>query len=82
MMWTGWAELTGVWLIVGACFVPIAFFVGHLNVTREISEADKAVWRRFLWYPGWDFWSAICRYLMATSLPGATHRRQAERNAQ
>jgi hypothetical protein len=77
---SGWSELAGLCLVAGACLVPVAFFVGHLNVTREISEEEKAVWRHFDFYPpSWDFWRAIYRYLTAYSLQGATNRRRIER---
>ena len=76
---TGWSELAGLCLVAGAFLTPVAFFVGHLNVTREISEGDKAVWRNIDFRPGWDFWRAVYRYLSAYSLQGATNRRRIER---
>ena len=69
------AGILGVWLIGLGVLSPIAFFVGHLNFTRELSEQEKDVWRRFTW-PGFDFWIRIYRYLKAQNLRAATAERE------
>ena len=77
---SGSSELAGLCLVTVGGLTPVAFFVGHLNVTREISEEDKAVWRHIDFYPpSWEFWIALYRYLTAYSLQGATNRRRIER---
>src|SRR3954462_14093149 len=39
----------GVLLLVGGLITPTAFFILHLNLTKDLDPAEKAVWRRGLW---------------------------------
>jgi hypothetical protein len=47
--------------------VPAAFFILHLNLTRELTEPEEAVWRRDLWV-GWRAAAAMWSYLLASDL--------------
>ena len=50
---------------------PFAVMIAHLNVTRELSSQQKAVWRRQLWF-GWTALGAVWTYLLATDLVHTT----------
>jgi purine-cytosine permease-like protein len=39
----------GFLLFVGGLITPTAFFILHLNLTRDLESAEKAVWRKGLW---------------------------------
>jgi hypothetical protein len=50
---------------------PFATLIVHLNVTRELSTEEKAVWRRELWF-GWSALLAAWTYLFSRDLGEAT----------
>ena len=57
--------------IIWGLFGPYLVMIGHLNLTRELSSAEKAVWRQELW---WSHRSlpAVWMYLLATDLRRTT----------
>ena len=74
---TGREMLALIALFFGLC-VPTLTMILHLNATRALSPADKAVWRRELWV-GHRALVAVWTYLLSSDLAAATRGLAVER---